>query len=327
MSDVFHRISYAEAGPRETGKLLEVIEPYLSFSMDRRPDEPLALEFSLSILSGAFVSNQWLSGATIARQKKHAEADGNDDLCLLIPRRGKTIHMHYPGRRHGLDDVILSAEGHAQLWGNDERYESWSLESDNQVICVPRSEVSSSVKDLDDAMSKGVPRTAALDLLSSYARTLASDLGPLDGGTIVQARKTLTDLFILALGPSGDATEASKGSVRTATLERIKADIDVNLAEPAMSLGWIAGRHGLAPRAIRDLFYAAGTNFTDHVLSVRLARAHTLLSSADQRHRNITAIAYDCGFGDLSWFNQAFRRRYAMTPSDLRSSETQPPPA
>jgi AraC-like DNA-binding protein len=36
--------------------------------------------------------------------------------------------------------------------------------------------------------------------------------------------------------------------------------------------------------------------------------------------RSITAIAYESGFGDLSHFNRAFRRRYGETPSEVRAS-------
>jgi AraC-like DNA-binding protein len=34
---------------------------------------------------------------------------------------------------------------------------------------------------------------------------------------------------------------------------------------------------------------------------------------------SITAIAFDAGFGDLSYFNRTFRRRYGATPSDIRN--------
>jgi len=33
----------------------------------------------------------------------------------------------------------------------------------------------------------------------------------------------------------------------------------------------------------------------------------------------IGAIALRVGFGDLSYFNRTFRRRYGMTPSDARA--------
>jgi AraC-like DNA-binding protein len=35
--------------------------------------------------------------------------------------------------------------------------------------------------------------------------------------------------------------------------------------------------------------------------------------------RSITSIAYEAGFGDLSYFNRAFRRHYNATPSDIRN--------
>jgi AraC-like DNA-binding protein len=38
------------------------------------------------------------------------------------------------------------------------------------------------------------------------------------------------------------------------------------------------------------------------------------------RNRGISAIAYDAGFGDVSYFNRTFRRRYGMTPSEVREA-------
>jgi AraC-like DNA-binding protein len=35
-------------------------------------------------------------------------------------------------------------------------------------------------------------------------------------------------------------------------------------------------------------------------------------------HR-VSAIAFAAGFGDLSYFNRTFRRRFGATPSDLRA--------
>lgn len=314
----FHRLAFAEAGPREMGKLLEALEPCINFFMDRYENERTALDFSLRIMPGAYVSSQWLSGVATLRQKTHVTRDGNDDLCLLVPRGGQPIHMRLPDRRHNADEVVLQAGSPAHLRGNEESYHAWSLGSESQVVCVSRSQVAASISNLDHAFYRGVPQSAALNLLCGYAKTLASDIGPVDNGMLLQARKTLTDLFILALGPKRDAAEAAEGSARSAMLARIKADIEAHLADPEFSLEWISRRQGLSARAIRDLFYGAGTNFTDHVLAAKLERAHKLLSDPGQCHRNITAIAYDSGFGDLSWFNQAFRRRYGMTPSDLR---------
>jgi len=42
------------------------------------------------------------------------------------------------------------------------------------------------------------------------------------------------------------------------------------------------------------------------------------LSDPRLAEQTISTIAYEAGFGDLSHFNRAFRRRYGETPSDVR---------
>jgi AraC-like DNA-binding protein len=36
--------------------------------------------------------------------------------------------------------------------------------------------------------------------------------------------------------------------------------------------------------------------------------------------RPVSAIAYSCGFGDLSGFNRAFKQAYAVSPNELRNA-------
>jgi AraC-like DNA-binding protein len=52
----------------------------------------------------------------------------------------------------------------------------------------------------------------------------------------------------------------------------------------------------------------------------RLARANRLLCDPQLADRTLTAIAFESGFGDLSYFNRAFRRRYGGSPADIRAS-------
>ena len=60
------------------------------------------------------------------------------------------------------------------------------------------------------------------------------------------------------------------------------------------------------------------TSFTAFVLEQRLARAHRMIREPRGLDR-ISTVAFASGFGDLSYFNRAFRRRFGMTPSDLRA--------
>jgi len=48
--------------------------------------------------------------------------------------------------------------------------------------------------------------------------------------------------------------------------------------------------------------------------------ARHMPSDPDIPGRTISAVAFACGFGDLSYFNRSFRRRYGMPPSDARKN-------
>ena len=56
-----------------------------------------------------------------------------------------------------------------------------------------------------------------------------------------------------------------------------------------------------------------------HGLRLELTLARQLLSNPQLAGRTISSIAGAAGFGDLSYFNRTFRRRYSVTPSDVRS--------
>jgi len=82
----------------------------------------------------------------------------------------------------------------------------------------------------------------------------------------------------------------------------------------------VAERHRVTPRYVRKLFEGEGITFSEFVLAQRLARSRRML--ADPRHEaeTISAIAFACGFGDLSYFNRVFRRQYGATPTAVRET-------
>ncbi len=128
------------------------------------------------------------------------------------------------------------------------------------------------------------------------------------------------DLVALALGASRDAAEIATGrGLRAARLHAIKADIRASL-RGQLSSTTIAARHGVTPRYVQALFEDEGVTFSQFLIGERLERVYRMQRDPLQMARPISAIAYDAGFGDLSHFNRAFRRRYGATPSDVRAA-------
>jgi AraC-like DNA-binding protein len=103
-------------------------------------------------------------------------------------------------------------------------------------------------------------------------------------------------------------------------LRAIQEVIANRLDQPDLSAATIAVRHRIKPRWVQRLFESEGTTFTEYVLAQRLVRAHRLLTDPLYANQKVSTMALDIGFGDLSYFNSAFRRRYGMTPSELRTA-------
>jgi len=185
---------------------------------------------------------------------------------------------------------------------------------------TPRKTLQPAIGDLDAALVRTIPpNNEALRLLIGYAR-LIEESQPM---TTPQLRDLVAthfqDLIALAVGATRETGEIARGrGLPAARLVAIKSDILANLARADLSIDAVAKRHGITPRYIGMLFAGEETSFTHFVLTSRLDEAYRMLRSAFHRTRPIGEIALACGFSDLSYFNRAFRRRYGLTPSDVR---------
>ena len=80
----------------------------------------------------------------------------------------------------------------------------------------------------------------------------------------------------------------------------------------------LAARHGITPRYLHKLFEDDAMTYSQYVLEQRLALTCRRLRDPRLAGRTVSSIAHDAGFGDLSYFNRTFRRRYGVTPSGAR---------
>ena len=168
--------------------------------------------------------------------------------------------------------------------------------------------------------------TAALQLLTSYLH------GALSGSALSSApladavASHLADLITLSLDPVYAAATPPAGvpSVRAARLAAVKADIERHLTDGSLTAATLAARHRISARYLHKLFEDEEMTYSRFVLDRRLALAYRTLRQPRSATRTISSIAYDTGFGDLSYFNRTFRRRYGITPSGARRKN---PPA
>jgi AraC-like DNA-binding protein len=177
------------------------------------------------------------------------------------------------------------------------------------------------ISDIDAAAMRPIPvDTEALRLLVHYASALKEKdmLAAPEVQSLVSTH--LKDLAALAIGATRDAAVAASGrGVPAARLRAIKADIVKNLTDRNLSIDTIARLHGITPRYVSMLFDGDATTFSEFVLVKRLNHAHRMLINPRYSNHTVSSVAFEAGFGDLSYFNRAFRRLYGATPSDIRA--------
>ena len=80
----------------------------------------------------------------------------------------------------------------------------------------------------------------------------------------------------------------------------------------------VARRQGVTPRNVQILLEQQGTTFGGFVIERRLDAARLMLGSPPYAETSIAGIAFEADFRDLSHFNRRLRRRFGVTPRDLR---------
>jgi AraC-like DNA-binding protein len=254
--------------------------------------------------------------ASYAGVRREGSQQDGDLLYLCITLTGTSL-ASWRAR-----ETVLS-DGDAVLMTSAEA--GWTLTSPSSVniagIRLPRSAIAPVVPKLENAVMRRIPRDAAgLKLLRRYLEVVADD----DALALPTSQRLIIghfyDLVALALGTNCDDQALPKcRTVSAVRLAAIKADIVASLHDGNLSATTVATRNRVTVRYLHKLFHNEGITYSQYVLGERLTRAYRNLRNPLHSQRAISAIAFELGFNDVSYFNRAFRRRYNARPSDVRN--------
>lgn len=174
------------------------------------------------------------------------------------------------------------------------------------------------------ALMRPVPRgNRGLQVLAHYGALLLRGLLPLHSAALQDlAIRHIHDLVGAMLADRSAPVALAASDRRAGRLMAIKADIEARLERRDLGIDMLAGLHGLSPRAIQKLFETESRTFSDYVLERRLERAWYRIVTAEGRGPTISTVAFEVGFGDLSYFNRSFRKRFGRSPSQVRSAQS-----
>jgi AraC-like DNA-binding protein len=281
----------------------------LGIEIDPLNGHPLDIHLTLRSLPGFAMA----MGSLSPMRNRHPSALlDNDDVVLVVMQSGVGEVNQY-GR------VATVSEGEAVLTANGAEATFTGLTSTRVInFRLSRNLLTPHVADLDALVARPIPKdNRVLQLLVGYA-TMLNDQDELATAELRQMVAThMHGLAALLLG--GDVGPHEQ-SLRAARLKSIKDHVLERLGRHDLTLADVARSQQISESYIRQLLAENGTTFTDFVRNGRLMRAHRMLIDPACADRSISAIAYEAGFGDLSYFNRSFRRRYGATPSDVREA-------
>ncbi len=278
------------------------------------PDHSLHADVTVRMLPGLSITSASMSAFRYERGAEQL-ADGNDGLVLVM----------------GSHDAMMVQRGCEVTWRAGDALLVSSADpvamvcpAPAKILClhVPRPALAPLVSSVDSSVMQPIARsTEALKLLVSYVGALQDDYALATPQLQHHVASHVHDLIAVALGATRDAAAVADGrGVLAARLRAIKADIIDHLNHGNLTVAAVARRHGVTPRQVQRMFEGDGTTFSQFVLGRRLARAHRLLVNPRYADRPVSAVAFEVGFGDVSYFNRTFRRQYGAPPSDVRES-------
>jgi len=128
------------------------------------------------------------------------------------------------------------------------------------------------------------------------------------------------DLVASLLSDYAHLSEAVRGCRQRTLMLRIEDYIGRRLCDPGLGPPEIAAAANISVRYLHKLFEAEHRSVSQYIKRLRLERSHRELLDPRNTGRPIAAIAFACGFGDLSGFNRAFKDAYGTSPRQLRTA-------
>lgn len=140
-------------------------------------------------------------------------------------------------------------------------------------------------------------------------------------GITAEGRLPKTIELLLTIADTDNSLPVGRNNTLNRTerrLEKVRIFCSCNYARE-ITLDKMAAYIGMSKSSFCTFMCRhTGMSLTEFVNEIRLERAMDMLLHTD---KSITAIAYDVGYANVTYFNRLFRDRYKCTPTSIRICE------
>ena len=274
---------------------------------------------AMAHLGDALISEVQSGPQLFDRSRAHARRSGLDHFMVQTFKHGS--HDGACG-----DSPVHRGQG--DVWildlGRETRTEASHFA--NVTLIIPRDRVLPLLKG-------GEVHGATLRHGSASARLIASHLETLAGAapelTLAEATAAVDAAALMIAGAWSSLREAPPevGAAVRATARRAVCDhIDRHLMDERLSPESLRRQFRMSRATLYRLFEDED-GVAAYILGRRLDRCRALLAADVTGGRTIGEIAFGHGFASDAHFSRAFRRRFGMTPRDVRGTHIRIPAA
>jgi AraC family transcriptional regulator, positive regulator of tynA and feaB len=176
---------------------------------------------------------------------------------------------------------------------------------------VPHADLATYLRGRRPDLGRPFPATGT----AAVVATLMPVLWSLDADAPGAAELVESFACAVAAATTGTTARADRpdGVTRTAVLSHVER----HLGDRDLTVAGVCRRFAISPRTLHNLFADADESFAATVRRRRLERSAAVLADPATTD-TVTAVATAHGFDDPTSFSRAFRRRFGVSPREMR---------
>lgn len=147
--------------------------------------------------------------------------------------------------------------------------------------------------------------------------TLCNEVDPDEGDDAESYALAALNSIVESL--SARREDGADRQIRRLEASHIISYMERHIADPDLSVGKAAAALRVSRGYLHDVLRRSRISFSDHLWERRFQNAHTKLRDPAFNDRTIAEIAFMEGFKSSAHFSRSFKRRYNVSPSDMRN--------
>lgn len=247
-------------------------------------------------------------GVTV--RPRHIDRNGRDMVVIGLAIDGIGYQKQRgSGAQLRAGDIGFLSRAQPMVAGTQSDYEEVRL-------VLPRETFEARIGRIDALAGRSIRAHAGSAAFGVRLRAVAGSIAWMSEAEAQAAIDGTLHLLDRAVGSRADNSGAEMSQAAVASLAR--AHIVRRMRDPSLDPAEIHAVLGISRSRLYRAFAASG-GIAAAIRDTRLDLVRRRLEAPQDDRMKIATIAYACGFTDIPTFNRGFRKRFGLSPRDLRA--------